>query len=88
MRADVQRVLFERPELRQYIRQHPIWYRKLTRDPSQIPALEKEANQFYGRTLPQRVEKVQNSLGLVMMMMEMLKMNQSTNSVESQGPVQ
>lgn len=87
MRIEVQQMLFERPELRQYMRQHPNWYRKLSRDPSQIPALEKEANQFYGRTLPQRVERVQNSLGLVMMMMEMLKMGQSTVA-ESQGPVQ
>ncbi|MDT8859152.1 YlbE-like family protein [Alkalihalobacillus sp. MEB130] len=88
MRADVQQILHERPELRHYIRQHPNWYRKLTRDPGQIPVLEKEANQFYGRTLPQRVEKVQNSLGLVMMMMEMLKMGQSTGTVEAQGPVE
>ncbi|WP_332632223.1 YlbE-like family protein [Halalkalibacter flavus] len=87
MRAEVQQMLYERPELRQYIRQHPNWYRKLSRDPSQFPTLEKEANQFYGRTLPQRVERVQNSLGLVMMMMEMLKMGQSTVG-DSQGPVQ
>ncbi|MFC0558731.1 YlbE-like family protein [Halalkalibacter alkalisediminis] len=85
MRADIQQLLFERPELRQYIRQHPNWYRKLSRDPSQVPLLEKEANQFYGRTLPQRVEKVQNSLGLVMMMMEMLKMGQASVT-GAQGP--
>lgn len=87
MRADIQQLLFERPELRQYIRQHPNWYRKLSRDPSQIPLLEKEANQFYGKTLPQRVEKVQNSLGLVMMMMEMLKMGQASGA-GAQGPSQ
>jgi len=87
MRADVRQQLFERPELRLYIRQHPNWYRKLSRDPSQIPLLEKEANRFYGRTLPQRVEKVQNSLGLVMMMMEMLKMGQASVS-GAQGPSQ
>jgi hypothetical protein len=84
MRVEIQQLLLERPEIRQYIRQHPNWYRKLSRDPSQIPLLEKEANQFYGRTLPQRVEKVQNSLGLVMMLMEMLKMGQATVA-EAQG---
>jgi hypothetical protein len=86
MRADIQQLLFERPDLRQYVRQHPIWYRKLSRDPNQIAILEKETNQFYGRTLPQRVEKVQNSLGLVMMMMEMLKMGQSVSGAA--GPSQ
>lgn len=77
MRLEVQQYLYEQqPELRQFIRQHPNWYRKLSRDPSQISLLEKEANQFYGRTFPQRVEKMQESLGLIMMVMEMLKLGQ------------
>ncbi|GAE29122.1 YlbE-like family protein [Halalkalibacter hemicellulosilyticus] len=78
MRLEVQQYLNEQPELRAFIRQHPNWYRKLSRDPSQMTLLEKEANQFYGRTFPQRVEKMQQSLGLIMMMMEMLKVGQTT----------
>ncbi|ARK31127.1 YlbE-like family protein [Halalkalibacter krulwichiae] len=87
MRAEIQQLLVDRPEIRQFIRQHPNWYRRLSRDPSIVSQLEKEVNQFYGRTLPQRVEKMQNSLGLVMMMMEMLKMGQATVS-GVQGPGQ
>lgn len=78
LRAEVQQVLNEYPELRHFVRRHPNWYRRLSRDPSQLSMLEKEANYFYGRTLPQRVEKVQNHLGLAMMMIEMLKMGQAT----------
>ncbi|ADC48239.1 MULTISPECIES: YlbE-like family protein [Alkalihalophilus] len=88
MRAEIQQLLNERPELRQFIRQNPIWYRKLGRDPSLIPALEKEANFFYGKTIPQRVEKMQNHLGLAMMMIEMLKMGQQTVAQAAQGPLQ
>ncbi len=62
LRAEIQLVFNEYPELRQYVRQHPSWYRRLSREPSQLSALEKEANYFYGRTLPQRVEKVQSHL--------------------------
>ncbi|WP_088104978.1 YlbE-like family protein [Halalkalibacter urbisdiaboli] len=82
MRVEVQRFLEQKPELRQYIRLHPIWYRKLSRNPGELSNLEKEANYFYGRTLPQRVEKVQNNLGLVMMLMEML---QQTNFNQNEG---
>ncbi|WP_100404591.1 YlbE-like family protein [Bacillus solitudinis] len=78
MRADIQQLFIERPELKQFVRQNPIWYRKLSRYPSQIINLEKEAKFFYGRTLPQRVEKVQSNLGLLMMLMEMIQMGQST----------
>ncbi|NEU29493.1 hypothetical protein GN156_01655 [bacterium LRH843] len=78
MRSDVYQYLYESQELRQYIRQNPNWYRKLSRDPGQLSELEKEANYFYGRTFPQRVEKVQNHLGFAMMMIEMLKMSQTT----------
>ncbi|WP_413379989.1 YlbE-like family protein [Alkalihalobacillus sp. 1P02AB] len=78
MRVELQQLLAEKPELRQFMRQNPIWYRKLTRNPNQIPELEKEANYFYGKTLPQRVEKMQNNLGLAMMMIEMFKMGKTT----------
>lgn len=57
MRMEIQQLLFEQPELRQFIRQNPSWYRTLNRYPEEVPQLIKEANYFYGRTLPQRVEK-------------------------------
>lgn len=78
MRLDTQQYLYEYPELRQFIRRHPVWYRKLSRDPSRIYELEKEANYFYGRTFPQRVEQIQNHLSLAMMMIEMMRMSQET----------
>ncbi len=78
MRLDVQQYLYENQELRYFVRQRPIWYRKLSRDPSLFPQLEKEANYFYGRTFPQRVEQIQNHLGLAMMLIEMMRMGQET----------
>ncbi|TSB46301.1 YlbE-like family protein [Alkalicoccobacillus porphyridii] len=78
MRPDIIRLLNENHEFRAFIRQNPEWYRKLSRDPAAIQSLEKEANYFYGRTFPQRVEKMQSNIGLAMMMMEMLKMGQET----------
>ncbi|WP_337957104.1 YlbE-like family protein [Alkalihalobacillus pseudalcaliphilus] len=75
---EIQQLLHEKPELRQFMRQNPIWYRKITREPHLIPEMEKESNYFYGKTFPQRVEKVQNNIGLAMMMIEMLKMGKNS----------
>ncbi|ALA54717.1 YlbE-like family protein [Shouchella clausii] len=78
MREEVQRKIFEQPELKAFIRYHPEWYRRLGRQPDQLAAMEREANYFYGKTWPQRVEKMQNNVSMVMMLMEMLKMGQNT----------
>ncbi|WP_078430637.1 YlbE-like family protein [Alkalihalobacterium alkalinitrilicum] len=75
MRNDINMLLRSQPELKQFIRQHPQWYRKLSRDPYQIKQLELEANQFYGKTFPQRMEKIQSNLQLAMMLVQMLQMN-------------
>lgn len=78
MRPEIIRLLNENQELRTFIRQNPGWYRRLSRNPAEFQDLEKEANYFYGRTFPQRVERMQSNIGLAMMMMEMLKMGQDT----------
>nr|WP_153735962.1 YlbE-like family protein [Aquibacillus halophilus] len=60
-----------RPELLKFIRLNPQWYRELTRNPSRIQDLEKEANVFYGRTVPQRIEKISNQVQMVSMLIQM-----------------
>ncbi|WP_078554898.1 YlbE-like family protein [Bacillus alkalicellulosilyticus] len=82
MRQDVFMYVVNKPELRNFIRQHPHWYRRLGREPYSIKELEKQANHFYGKTFPQRVEKLQGNLNLAMMMLQMLQMNSSN----PQGP--
>ncbi len=78
MRRDVYHYLKANEELRAYVRRHPIWYRKLSRRPSLLYQLEREADYFYGRTLPQRVEQLQNHLHLALMFIEMMKIGQET----------
>lgn len=78
MREEIRRKLIEQPELKEFLRYHPQWYRSLSRQPEKLGEMEKEANYFYGKTFPQRVEKMQNNVSMVMMLMEMIKMGQST----------
>lgn len=86
LRKELIYVLLNDHELRQYVRQHPYWYRTLSRDPNELYTLQKEADYFYGRTFPQRVEQVRNQLGLAMMMIELFQMNKQTEAAE--GPVE
>lgn len=58
----------KREELIRFIRYNPIWYRYLTRDPSRIHEMEKEAKRFYGKTLPQRIEKINNNVQMLNML--------------------
>jgi len=72
MRIEVYQYISSRPDLKNYIRMNPIWYRRLSRNPYQISMLEEEANHFYGRTFPQRMEKLQNSIQIASVLMQML----------------
>lgn len=78
MRAELYAYVSSQRDLKKFIRMNPIWYRKLSRNPYAIYELEEQANEFYGRTFPQRLEKLQNSLQLAAMLMQMFPMtNQS-----------
>ncbi|PAV29891.1 hypothetical protein CIL05_08410 [Virgibacillus profundi] len=62
--------LSENPHLARFVRYNPIWYRYLSRDPHRIYELEKEAKRFYGKTFPQRVEKLNNQVQMVGMLIQ------------------
>ncbi|RDW17945.1 YlbE-like family protein [Oceanobacillus chungangensis] len=57
-------------QLANYIRYNPIWYRYLSRDPNRVLEMEKEAKKFYGKTFPQRLEKISNNIQMVGMLMQ------------------
>jgi len=55
--------LKQQPKLMDFIRQRPIWYRYLSRDgAARIPELEKEAKIFYGQTLSQRLNRINDQV--------------------------
>lgn len=59
------------PELLRFVRFNPMWYRYLTRDPSRINEIEKEARKFYGKTIPQRLEKLSNHVQMASMLIQL-----------------
>lgn len=71
MQPGLYQYLQSRPELLRFVRLNPHWYRELTRNPNAIYDLERESKFFYGKTVPQRIEKVSNQIQMVSMLMQM-----------------
>jgi hypothetical protein len=69
----MQSYIYSNPELNYFIRMNPMWYRRLAREPEELQKFEDAAKQFYGKTIPQRVDKVQEKIQSLGMMFELLK---------------
>lgn len=73
MRHEVQLYLNQHPEMKQFVRNNPVWYRYLSRNPQSVRELEEEVKQFYGRTFPQKLDRFQSNLSMAMMLLEMAR---------------
>lgn len=71
MRADVYNHIRNKSDLLLFIRENPIWYRKLMRNPKDFKTLELAAMNYYEKTIPHKIEKFSNSLQLASMMMNL-----------------
>jgi YlbE-like protein len=79
MRRDVYMYIQNKKELVHFLRDQPVWYRKLMRDPSQIQQMEVAALHYYQKTIPHHVEKFSNGVNMASMMMGMFQaMNSQT----------
>ncbi|WP_243289994.1 YlbE-like family protein [Bacillus sp. FJAT-47783] len=72
MRRDLYEYIQSDPDLKKFIREQPHWYRKLSRNPSQIENMQIEMLNFYKKTIPHKVSGLSQSLQLVEMMMGMM----------------
>ncbi|MFC4320300.1 YlbE-like family protein [Litchfieldia salsa] len=71
MRRDVLEWLQANPQMKQFVRSHPIWYRKLTRYPNERQQLEIQTKDYFKQTWPHKVGKISNGLEFASMMMQM-----------------
>ncbi len=79
MRQEIQLYIIQRPELKQFLRRHPVWYRYLSRNPHSLAQIENEAKIYYGKTFPQKLDRFQSNLNLALMLLEMVKGMGSSN---------
>ncbi|MFA1818683.1 YlbE-like family protein [Virgibacillus oceani] len=64
------RYLTNNPSLARFVRYNPMWYRYLSRDPEKIREIDKEARKFYGKTFPQRMDRLNNQVQMAGMLMQ------------------
>ncbi|CAM3184866.1 YlbE-like family protein [Sporolactobacillus spathodeae] len=82
MRRDIQLYLDEHMDQKLFVRLHPEWYRRLSREPGQLNNLKSAADVFYGRTFPQRIDRLNEQAGLLSLLMSMM---QAMGSSQNQG---
>lgn len=69
MDATTYRYLKSQPNLLEFIRQQPNWYRYLSRDGMvRVQELEREAKIFHGKTLSQRLDRINHQVNMASML--------------------
>ncbi|WP_458414012.1 YlbE-like family protein [Schinkia sp. CFF1] len=72
MRREIQNYLATRHDLRLFIRENPVWYRILCRNPEKLFEIEQEAKIFYGKTFPQKIDRLQQQIQLANLLVGMV----------------
>ncbi|WP_430786152.1 YlbE-like family protein [Virgibacillus flavescens] len=75
MDANCYNYLKSKPSLLRFVRLNPVWYRYLSRDPSRVMEIEKEAKKFYGKTLPQKFERASSQISMMKMLYHLATMS-------------
>ena len=73
MTIETQLKISSDPMLIRFIREYPIWYKYLNRNPESIKDLEVEMKSRYKLTTKDRLEKINNSMNLIHSFMDVLK---------------
>ena len=79
MRTDVLEYINRQKELKQFIREQPQWYRKLSRNPYDLQSLEVASLHYYKKTIPDQVDKFTNSVQMASMMYHMFQAMKTQN---------
>lgn len=73
MRKDVQEFILADKERKRFLREQPIWYRRLARKPDDLASFQLEMMDFYEKTIPHRVNQFTNGIQMAQMMMQMFQ---------------
>lgn len=73
MRRDVLEYLEGQKDLKPFLREQPLWYRKLSRNPFDLQAFEVASLNYYKKTIPHQVEKFSQGVQMATMMYSMFQ---------------
>ncbi|MFS0861361.1 YlbE-like family protein [Fredinandcohnia sp. 179-A 10B2 NHS] len=71
MRKETLDYIQSNKQLQSFIRENPIWYRRLTRNPNDLQRMQIEAREYYKQTFPHKIKKFNNSLEMASFMLQM-----------------
>ncbi|WP_147531890.1 YlbE-like family protein [Bacillus marasmi] len=77
MRQEIIDYLNQNAEIQKFVREQPIWYRKLSRNPRDLQKLEISSLHYYKKTIPHQVEKFSQGVQMASMMVSMFQMMNS-----------
>lgn len=63
--------LMRKKDLIQFMRLNPEWYRYLMREPDRVFEMERIAKEYFGKTITQRMDKMQQNIQLIQFLMNM-----------------
>ncbi|TKC18545.1 YlbE-like family protein [Robertmurraya kyonggiensis] len=73
MRREIMDVILADHDLKRFLHEQPIWYRKLGRNPGDLQSFQIAALQYHRKTIPDRVEKFSTGVQMASMMMGMFQ---------------
>lgn len=73
MRKEVYDYISRQPDLLEFLRNEPEWYRKLSRHPEQIGKFQQAARSYHGKTWPARIDRLANHIQMAQMMVYMFQ---------------
>ncbi|MFJ5713432.1 YlbE-like family protein [Neobacillus sp. NPDC093127] len=79
MRREVLEYIGQQKDLKQFLREQPHWYRKLSRNPYDIQSLEVASLHYYKKTIPDQVEKFSSGVQMANMMYQMFQVMKTQN---------
>ncbi|WP_409305306.1 YlbE-like family protein [Peribacillus sp. SCS-155] len=81
MRQDILVQIQADPDLKNFIRMQPQWYRYLMRHPHQLDKMQTEAAYFLKKSIPHRISNLSNGVQMAWMMLNMYQaMNSNSQS--------
>lgn len=73
MRVDISMKINSDPNLTSFIRDYPIWYKYLNRNPSSFNDFVRDMKDKYKLTTTDRINKTLNNISMIQSLIEVLK---------------
>ena len=79
MRQELMQMIAANSDYHQFIQENPSWYRRLTRNPTDMDIFDRSVKQYFKKTIPDQVGKWTHNVQVASMMWDLLQMMQSSD---------